>query len=160
MWQLCSYCISVKLFLLVRVNNLDEWKFLWDASAVQLLYTIKKKGGKPYRNHNPLPYGLRNSYRNPKTENSKDYAQKPQWNCTFMNSASGQSGGGYGYGVARQVMKCCWKQYCTVAGLFIAHGLQRLRIASGSFFSIYFYCLLYYTFLWLVLCCLLFPALA
>jgi hypothetical protein len=30
---------------------------------------------KPY----PLPYGLRNPYRNLKSENSQDYAQKPQW---------------------------------------------------------------------------------
>jgi hypothetical protein len=29
------------------------------------------------------PYGLRNAYRN-----SQDYAQKPQRNCTFMNTAS------------------------------------------------------------------------
>ena len=39
---------------------------------------------KPY----PLPYGLRNPYRNLKSENSHDYAQKPKRNCTFMNSAS------------------------------------------------------------------------
>ncbi len=35
---------------------------------------------KPY----PLPYGLRNPYRNLKSENSPE----PQRNCTFMNSAS------------------------------------------------------------------------
>ncbi len=29
-------------------------------------------------------------YGNLKSENSQDYAQKPQRNCTFMNSASGQ----------------------------------------------------------------------
>ncbi len=28
-------------------------------------------------------------YGNLKSENSQDYAQKPQQNCTFMNSASG-----------------------------------------------------------------------
>jgi hypothetical protein len=28
-------------------------------------------------------------YGNLKSENSKDYAHKPQWNCTFMNSPSG-----------------------------------------------------------------------
>ncbi len=28
-------------------------------------------------------------YRNLKSENSQDYAQKPQRKCTFMNSASG-----------------------------------------------------------------------
>jgi hypothetical protein len=36
----------------------------------------------------PLPYDKRNPYRNLKPENSQDYAQKPQRNCTFMNSAS------------------------------------------------------------------------
>ncbi len=35
-----------------------------------------------------LPYALRNPYTNLKSENSQDYAQKPQRNCTFMNSAS------------------------------------------------------------------------
>jgi hypothetical protein len=36
----------------------------------------------------PLPYGLRNPYRNLKFKNSQDYVQKPQRNCTLMNSAS------------------------------------------------------------------------
>jgi hypothetical protein len=53
------------------------------------MYTVKGKGvksdKKPYR----LPYGLRNPYRNLKSEKSQDYAQKPQRNCTFMNLASG-----------------------------------------------------------------------
>ncbi len=47
----------------------------------------KEKWGKPDRNPYQLPYGLRNPYRNLKPENSQDYTQKPQWNCTFMNSA-------------------------------------------------------------------------
>jgi hypothetical protein len=54
-------------------------------STVKLLYTVKEKEGKPY----PLPYVLRNPYRNLKSENSQDYAQKPQRNCTFMNLTSG-----------------------------------------------------------------------
>ncbi len=57
-------------------------------STVQLLYTVKEKGGKPDRKPYPLPYGLKNPYRNLKPENSQDYAQKPQQNWTFMNSAS------------------------------------------------------------------------
>jgi hypothetical protein len=48
-----------------------------------------EKGGKPNRKPYSLPYGLKNPYRNLKSENSQDYAQKPQRNCTFMNSASG-----------------------------------------------------------------------
>ena len=40
-------------------------------------------------NHTPFPHNLRNLYRNLKSENSQDYAQKPQRNCTFMNSDSG-----------------------------------------------------------------------
>jgi hypothetical protein len=36
-------------------------------------------------------YGLRNPYRNLKFENSQDYAQKPQRDCMFMNTASGVS---------------------------------------------------------------------
>jgi hypothetical protein len=45
--------------------------------TVQLLYTAKEKGGKPDRKPYLLPYGLRNPYRNLKSENSQDYAQKP-----------------------------------------------------------------------------------
>jgi hypothetical protein len=54
----------------------------------RLLYTVKDQGGKPDRKTYPLPYGLRNQHRNLKSENSQDYAQNPQRNCTFMNSAS------------------------------------------------------------------------
>jgi hypothetical protein len=53
-----------------------------------LVYTIKEKVGKPERKPHPLPYGLRNPCRNLKSENSQDYAQRPQRNCTFMNLAS------------------------------------------------------------------------
>jgi hypothetical protein len=48
------------------------------------VYTVKEKGRKPDGKPYPLPYGLRNL----KSENSQDYAQKPQRNFTFMNSAS------------------------------------------------------------------------
>jgi hypothetical protein len=57
-------------------------------SIVKLLYTLKKKGGKPDRKH--TLFGLGNPYRNLSSENSQDYAQKPQQNCMIMNSASGQ----------------------------------------------------------------------
>jgi hypothetical protein len=53
-----------------------------------LLYSAKEKGGKPDRKPHPLPYGLRNPYRNLKSENSQGYVQKPQRNCMFMNLAS------------------------------------------------------------------------
>jgi hypothetical protein len=39
-------------------------------------------------NHTPFTMVRRNPFRNLKSENSQDYAQKPQQNCTFMNSAS------------------------------------------------------------------------
>jgi hypothetical protein len=40
-----------------------------------LLYTVQEKGGKPDRKPHPLHYGLKNPYRNLKSENSQDYAQ-------------------------------------------------------------------------------------
>ncbi len=43
------------------------------------VYTVKEKGGKSDRKPCPLPYGLRNPYRNLKSENSQD--------CTLMNLA-------------------------------------------------------------------------
>ncbi len=52
-------------------------------SPVQLQRTVKEKGGKPDRKPYPLPYGLRNPYRNLKSENSQDYAQKPQKKLYF-----------------------------------------------------------------------------
>ena len=55
-----------------------------------LLYTVKEKGGKPDRKPYALFYGLRNQYRNLKSENSHNYAQKPQRNCTFISLASVQ----------------------------------------------------------------------
>ncbi len=58
-------------------------------SRGQLLYTVNEKGGKPDKKTIPLPYGLINPYRNLMSENSQDYAQIPQRNCTFMSSASG-----------------------------------------------------------------------
>jgi hypothetical protein len=45
---------------------------------LQFSYTVKEKGGKTDRKPYPLSYGLRNPYRNLKSENSQDYAQKPQ----------------------------------------------------------------------------------
>jgi hypothetical protein len=41
-------------------------------SAVQLMYTVKEKGGKPDRKPHLLFYGLRNPYRNLKSENSQE----------------------------------------------------------------------------------------
>ncbi len=34
-----------------------------------------------------VPYGFRNPYRNLKSDNSQDYAQKPQRICTFMSAS-------------------------------------------------------------------------
>ncbi len=58
-------------------------------SRIQLLYTVKEKRGKPDRKPLPLPYSLRNPYRNLKSGNSQDYAQKSQQNFLFINSTSG-----------------------------------------------------------------------
>ncbi len=50
------------------------WDFLFfqthATSCVKLLYTVKEKGGKPDRKPYPLPYSLRNPYRNLKSEKS------------------------------------------------------------------------------------------
>jgi hypothetical protein len=41
-----------------------------------ILLPVKEKGGKPDSKPYPLPYGLRNPYRNLKSENSQDYAYR------------------------------------------------------------------------------------
>jgi len=66
----------LKSFLIPIHSHL--YSFLWDfdffkltqpltVSPAQLLYTVKEKGGKPDRKPYPLPYGLRNPYRNLKS---------------------------------------------------------------------------------------------
>ncbi len=77
------YSFALRFFFFKLPQPL--WQFLQRA----LVYIVKKKGGKPDRKPHLLFYGLRNPYRNIKSENSKDFDQKPQRNCTFMNSASG-----------------------------------------------------------------------
>jgi hypothetical protein len=50
---------------------------LLQISTAKLLYAVKENGGKPDRKTYPLPYGLRNPFRNLKSENPQDYALKP-----------------------------------------------------------------------------------
>ncbi len=89
---------SLKIFLLAIQSHLYSYASRFLVLQIHatsysfnsaLLYTVKEEGGKPDRKLHPLPYALRKPYRNLKSENSQDYAQKPQRNCTFMKSASG-----------------------------------------------------------------------
>ncbi len=75
-----SHLYSLQLWLLISIssNSRNLLQFL----EFSFLYTVKEKGGKPERKPHLLPYGLRNPYRNLMSENSQDYAQKPQRNCT------------------------------------------------------------------------------
>ncbi len=79
--------------LFTVTSTASPWDFyffkLTQPLTVQLGYTVKKQGRKPDRKPLPLSYSFRNPYSNLKSENSPDYAQKPQQNCTFMNLASG-----------------------------------------------------------------------
>jgi hypothetical protein len=84
----------LRIFLLAIPSHLNSFAVIFVVLQTQatsffsaLLYTVKEKEGKPDRKPHPLPYGLRNPYRNLKSENSQDYVQKPQRNCTFMNPA-------------------------------------------------------------------------
>jgi hypothetical protein len=60
-------------------------------STVELLYAVKEKGGKPDRKPYPLPYGLRNPYRNLSLRTLKIMPENLNklTKCMFMNSASG-----------------------------------------------------------------------
>jgi hypothetical protein len=66
------------------------FKLTQPRTVFRVIVTVhrKKKTGKPNRKSYALQYGSKNPCRNLKSENSQDYAQKPLWNCTFMNSAS------------------------------------------------------------------------
>jgi hypothetical protein len=63
------------VFLLV-VHSLE----IYISSNSHNLFTVSvlEKGGKPERKPYPLPYGVRIPYRDLKSDNSQDYAQKPQ----------------------------------------------------------------------------------
>jgi hypothetical protein len=83
--------------LLFTVTSTDlPWDFYFfkltqrTVSRVHLRYTVKRNYRKSLiENYTPFPMvGLRNPHRNPKSENSQDYAQKPQRNYKFMNLAS------------------------------------------------------------------------
>ncbi len=87
--------LRVSSLLFTATSTALPWRFLFLQTHAtsysfysSVLYTVKVKGGgKPDRKPYPLPYGLRNPHRNLKSENSQDYAQKPQRNCTLMNSS-------------------------------------------------------------------------
>jgi hypothetical protein len=77
------------LHLCLEISCLQTYTTSSTVSTVQLLCTAKEKGGKPDKKPYLLPYGFRNPYRNLKSDNSQDCAQKPQRNCSFMNSTLG-----------------------------------------------------------------------
>jgi hypothetical protein len=79
-----SHLYSFTLSFLFLQTHATTYSFY-----VALLYTVKDKGRKSDRKLRHFSNGLRNPYRNFKSENSQDYGQKPQRNCRFMNSASG-----------------------------------------------------------------------
>ncbi len=80
----------LRVFLLAIHSHLYSYalRFLFlqthATSTLELLYTVKEKGGKTDRKSYTLPFGLRNPYRNIKSEK----LQKPQLYCTFINSVS------------------------------------------------------------------------
>jgi hypothetical protein len=94
--------------------------------ALRYLYlqTVSTVEENLIENHTPFPDGLRNLYRNLKSDNSQDYAQKPQRNYTFMNPAS--------VGMYRKVRKVQVETavviYLFQAISFIIPGLRHLKI--------------------------------
>jgi hypothetical protein len=62
-----------RVFLLFTVTSTALLE-IYISSTQPLKVSVKVKGGKPHRKPYPLPYVLRNPYRNLKSENSKDYA--------------------------------------------------------------------------------------
>ncbi len=74
---------KILVFLLVIHSHLNS--FVWDFLFFKHTppFTVSVKEISP-------PHGLRNPYRNFKSDNSQDYAEKPSCDCKFMNSASVQ----------------------------------------------------------------------
>jgi hypothetical protein len=69
----------LRVFLLAIHSNFYSFTliFIFLLTHATSYSFCKGKGGKPDRKPFPLPYGLRNPYRNLQSENSQDYAQKP-----------------------------------------------------------------------------------
>ncbi len=66
----------------LRVSSLSfivfssfAWDFYLFKLTQPLTVSVKEKRGKPERKPYPYPFGLRNPYRNLKSENSEDYAR-------------------------------------------------------------------------------------
>jgi hypothetical protein len=74
--------LQLCLEIYISSNSCNILQFL------QFKYCVKEKEEKPDRKPYPLPYGLRNLYRNLKSENSQVFAQKLRRKFSFMNSAS------------------------------------------------------------------------
>ncbi len=63
-------CLEIKKFLQTHATFYVFLQFSY--------WTLQRRnGGKPDKKTYPLPFGLINPYRNLKSENSQDYAQKP-----------------------------------------------------------------------------------
>jgi hypothetical protein len=60
--------------LLFKVTCIHSFALTSYSFESVLLYTVKEKGGKPH----PFPYGLRNPYRNLKSENSQECQETPK----------------------------------------------------------------------------------
>ncbi len=85
---------TLRVFLLAIQSHLYSFalRFLFlqtHATSYNFYSTRKRRNEEDLIERHPLPFGLRNPYRNIKSENSQDYVQKPQRNCIFMNLASG-----------------------------------------------------------------------
>jgi hypothetical protein len=84
--------------------------------------TVQEQEGKPDSKPYPFPYGLGNPYRTLKSETSQDYAQKPQQNCTLMNSAS--------------ALPVVHTRTYSIAGLIPKFNIPVLDLASFNGFSL------------------------
>jgi hypothetical protein len=76
---------SLKSFPPPVNSSANAWDFYFFNLTQPLTVSVKEKGEKPDRKPYPLPYGSRNPYRNLKTDNTQDYAQKPQRDCTVRS---------------------------------------------------------------------------
>ncbi len=72
--ELGSPTPSSLLFIVTSVALPWDFYFFKLTQPLTVSTTVKEKGGKPDRKPYPLPYGLRNPYRNLKSENSQDYS--------------------------------------------------------------------------------------
>ncbi len=108
---------------------------------------ISTNGSPPSLSKSGLKLVCKHCNGNLKSKNSQDYAQKPQQNCTFMNSVSGCAN----FSI---MMECTVRQKVAIATLCVLRGTNLRCFPHHCFWQICVSCVRIGTELSRVVCCI------